>query len=249
MKFDWRTVALSSLCGAVLSLAVIYEFGWAGLLQPDPAATEKTVHDYLLTHPEILVDMENNLQEKQAEDEERARQKAVDKLGLKPFFDPKFAFLTGPANAKTTMVELFDYNCPYCRASIPAVKKFYEKNKDSVRFSFIEFPIKGPQSIVAARAAMAARKQPDKYVAFHFALMEQSDLVNEALMLDVARKSGLDVAKLQADMKDPAIDTAIAAAHSLAEAADIDGTPAFIINGRIREGAVNDKLIAQMVKG
>ena len=40
------------------------------------------------------------------------------------------------------MVEFYDYDCPYCRASLPAVKKFYEANKDKVRFSFIEFPIK-----------------------------------------------------------------------------------------------------------
>jgi protein-disulfide isomerase len=248
MKIDWRTIALSSIIGAVLALAVIAEFGWAGMLAPDRAATEKTVHDYLIDHPEILVDMTNRLQSQQEDLTRMTRRKAVDKLGLKTFFDPKVAFVTGPANAKTTLVEFFDYNCPYCRASIPAVKKFYEKNKN-VRFAFIEFPIKGQESIVAAHAAMAARKQADKYVAFHFALMEEKGFVDEATVLAVAKKTGLDIAKLQADMKDPAIDASIEAAHKLAEAANIDGTPAFIVNGKIREGALDDKLLAQMAKG
>jgi protein-disulfide isomerase len=248
MKIDWRTIALSSIIGAVLALAEIAEFGWAGMLAPDRAVTEKTVHDYLIAHPEILVDMTNRLQSQQEDMTRMARQKAVDKLGLKTFFDPKVAFVTGPANAKTTLVEFFDYNCPYCRASIPAVKKFYEQNKN-VRFAFIEFPIKGQESIIAARAAMAARKQADKYVAFHFALMEEKGFVDEATVLAVAKKTGLDIVKLQADMKDPAIDASIEAAHKLAEAANIDGTPAFIVNGKIREGALDDNLLAQMAKG
>lgn len=68
------------------------------------------------------------------------REAAVAKVGIKAFFDPKIAFVTGPENAKTTLAEFFDYNCPYCRASVPALKKFYEAHKKDTRFAFIEFP-------------------------------------------------------------------------------------------------------------
>ena len=88
------------------------------------------------------------------------------------------------------MVEFYDYNCPYCRASLPAVKKFYEQHKNDTRFSFIEFPIKGPESIVAAAAALAARLQPDKYLALHFALMNETDPVNEAMIYADAAEGG-----------------------------------------------------------
>jgi len=205
------------------------------------------MHAYLLAHPDVIVEMTNKLQAQQDAQQDNARQTAVNKLGMKAYFDPRVAFITGPANAKTTIVEFFDYNCPYCRASVPTIKKFYQSHKDA-RFAFIEFPIKGPQSTVAARAAMAARQQPDKYVAFHFALMSQDGLVDQNAVFAIARKAGLDVAKLKTDMASPAVDYALAAAHTLAQASGIDGTPAFIVNGVIREGAMTDDDLAQMTK-
>ncbi len=102
--------------------------------------------------------------------------------------------------------------------------------------------------MAAARVAIAARKQPGKYIAFHFALMSEKGYVDANTVFDVAKKTGLDIAKLTADLKDPAINSEIDAAHKLADAAKIDGTPAFIINGKMREGALDDKLLAQMVK-
>jgi protein-disulfide isomerase len=145
------------------------------------------------------------------------------------------------------VVEFFDYNCPYCRASVPSVKKFFVSHKNA-RFAFIEFPIKGPGSTVAARAAMAARKQPDRYVAFHFALMNQDGPVDEKTVYDVARQNGIDVNRLKNDMQLHDIDRSLAEARSLADAAKIDGTPAFIVNGHIREGAMTDDVLAQMTK-
>jgi protein-disulfide isomerase len=127
------------------------------------------------------------------------------------------------------------------------MKKFFVSHRDA-RFAFIEFPIKGPRSTVAARAAMAARKQPDRYVAFHFALMSQDGPVDESTVYAVARENGIDVNKLKNDMKSPAIDTSLAAARTLANAANIDGTPAFIVNGRIREGGITDDIFARMTK-
>jgi protein-disulfide isomerase len=246
---NWRIIAASSIGGAVLALIVIFEFGSAGLVPLNKAATERTVHDYLVAHPEILIDMTAKLQANQEQQTRKERQAATDKLGQKAFFDPKVAFITGPANAKTTVVEFFDYNCPFCRASVPALKKFYEKHRHDTRFAFIEFPIKGQDSVDVAHAAIAARKQPDKYIAFHFALMSEDGHVDAHSVLDAAKKAGLDIARLRADMKDPKIDSEIAAANKLAEAAKIDGTPAFIINGKMREGAIDAKLLAQMAKG
>jgi protein-disulfide isomerase len=246
MKEKLEIAAIGGAAGAIAALALA--FGATALGEtPFAAANASAIHAYLVSHPEVLTEMSNKLQAQQADQQDNARQTAVNKLGLKAFFDPKVAFVTGPANAKTTVVEFFDYNCPYCRASIPAVKKFFVAHKDA-RFSFIEFPIKGPGSTVAARAAMAARKQPDKYVVFHFALMNQDGPVDEASVLDVARQDGLNLDKLKADMKSPAIDESLAAVRTLANAANIDGTPAFIVNGRIREGAMTDDVLAEMTK-
>lgn len=246
MTQSWKIAAIGGVAGAVASLLVGLGAGALGFLPFTANGNE--LHAYLITHPEVLVEMTDKLQANQDEGDDRARQIAVDKLGLRAFFDPRVAFVTGPATARTTVVEFFDYNCPYCRASIPTVKKYYEGHHD-VRFSFIEFPIKGPSSTVAARAAMAARQQPQKYVAFHFALMSQEGAVDEGTVYAVARKIGLDLNKLKTDMASPAVDLALARAHTLARAAGIDGTPAFIVNGKIREGAIDDATLAQMTKG
>jgi protein-disulfide isomerase len=235
------------LGGAVLALVLVFAAAKLGYLPTNSAA----IHDYLVTHPEILVDMTTKLQADQDAQVENARQAAVTKLGAKAFFDPKFAFITGPAGAKITMTEFYDYDCPYCRASLPAVKKFYETHKNAVRFSFIELPIPqlhGPSAVLAARASVAAAHQPDKFVAFHFALMGEDDVITEDTIYADARKAGLDVEKLKADMADPSVDLAVAAANTLARAAKLDGTPAFIVNGKVREGALDDKSLAKLLK-
>jgi len=238
--------AVGGLVGAVVALAAALGAAHMGWL---PATNNAAIHDYLMAHPEVLAEANNKLQDMQDAADDAARQSAVDKIGLKRFFDPRLAFVVGPANARTTIVEFFDYNCPYCRASAPAVRKLYEAH-GNVRFALIEFPIKGPQSTLAARAALAARKQqPDKYLAFHFALMSERSIVDENIVYADAQKVGLDVDRLKVDMRSPDVDYAIAAAHNLAQAVGIDGTPAFIIDGSMREGALDEATLHQLTKG
>ncbi|HEY2445434.1 MAG TPA: DsbA family protein [Rhizomicrobium sp.] len=246
MSDPWKFATIGGCAGAVISLSLALCARAFGIV-PFAAVDGSEMQTWLVAHPEILVAMESKLQTQQDANDDSARQVAVDGIGLKAFFDPRVAFVAGPANAKTSVVEFFDYNCPYCRASVPAMKKFYEAHRNA-RFAFIEFPIKGPLSTAAARAAVAARLQPDRYVAFHFALMSEEGEVDEKAVYAVAAKTGLDVRKLKSDMASPAVDRAIDAAHKLAAAAKIDGTPAFIVDGKIREGAMGDDDFAQMTK-
>jgi protein-disulfide isomerase len=246
MTREWKMALLAGLGGAALSLVIVLGLAYAGLL-PE-RNRDAQFHDYLMSHASILADMSVKMQADQQAADDATRQAAVNKLGMKAFFDPHVAFITGPADAKTTMVEFFDYNCPYCRASLPAVKKFYAANKGSARLAFIDFPIKGPNSVIAARAAVAARKQPAKYVLFHFLLMEEEELVTADTVFQDARKAGLNVDKLKADMMDKSVDVDIAAAKRLADAAKVDGTPAFIINGTMREGALTDDVLTSLTK-
>jgi protein-disulfide isomerase len=128
------------------------------------------------------------------------------------------------------------------------MRKFYETHKKDTRFAFVEFPIKGENSEFAARAAIAARKQPDKYLKFHFLMMGEHELVTPEVVFADAKKAGLDLGKLSADMKDPSVDKAIKAAHALAEKTGINATPTFILNGRVRPGAIDDKMLTQMLE-
>jgi protein-disulfide isomerase len=235
---DWKNIAAGALGGALLAVAIVFLAAGQGWL-PGAGGTIN-IRGYLLSHPELLTEMTDRLQKRQDLADEAKAAAAMKKIGMTAFFDPRIAFIAGPADAKKSVVEFYDYNCPYCRLSLPAVEKFYQQHKSDTRFSFIEFPIKGPNSIVAARVALAARLQPDKYLALHFALMSESDLVNEAMIYADAQKAGLNIAKLKADMQNPEIDAAIAASKALATRAGIDGTPTFIVNGVMHPGAVDD---------
>ncbi len=249
MTNQWRVASIGALAGAVLAVVATFILAAAGLLPRSHDSDAKAIHAYLLEHPDVVVEMTNKLSVQEDALNAKNQADALQRIGMKSFFDPKIAFVTGPTDAKMTLVEFFDYNCPYCRASVPALKKYYEGHKNDTRFSFIEFPIKGPNSTIAARAGLAARLQPDKYLAFHFALMNEEGMVTEDIVYADAAKAGLDVAKLKADMNSKAIDAAIDTAHKLAVRAKIDGTPTFLINGKLRPGAVDYETLDALMKG
>jgi len=237
----------AALGGALLAVVIVFAAADRGLLPGGQGSGN--IRAYLLSHPELVAEMTEKLQKQEEAADEAKAAAAMKKIGMAPFFDTKVAFVTGPASAKKSVVEFYDYNCPYCRASLPAVEKFYQQHKNDTRFSFIEFPIKGPDSIVAAKVALAARLQPDKYLALHFLLMNETDPVNEAMIYADAQKAGLNMAKLKVDMDNPALDDQIAEAKKLAKRADIDGTPTFIINGVMHPGAVDEELLNSLAAG
>ena len=79
--------------------------------------------------------------------------------------------------------------------------------------------------------------------------MNEEGVVDQNLLLDDAKKAGIDIPKLEADMQNSKIDLALSAAHSLAVAANVDATPVFIIDGKIREGQIDDDTLNKMTKG
>ncbi|MEI9885227.1 MAG: DsbA family protein [Rhizomicrobium sp.] len=250
MTVSWKSAALGALGGAVIAVAVVFASAALGLLPQRAAPLDgRELRAYMLAHAEILVDMTNKLQDDQSAAADREQQAAMRALGLKALFDPKVAFVTGPADAKATIVEFFDYNCVHCRNVFPNLKKYYDAHKGDTRFAFIDFPIFGPNSEIAARAAIAARRQPGKYIPFTFALMGEKSAITEELMLAVAAQVGLDVAKLQADMKTPAVQQTLAAGRALAGKLKIDGTPTFVFNGRVRPGELSYENLRDVMAG
>jgi protein-disulfide isomerase len=251
MTGQWKIAALGALGGAAIAVAIVFGAAAVGYF-PTAHVDGRQVRAYLLKNPQIFAEMQERYGDQQARQEdvaERARQMAVDTAGLKTFFDPKIAYVTGPANAKSSLVEFFDYNCVHCRNTFPTIKAFYETHKDSARFAFVDFPIFGKMSTVAARAAVAARRQPDKYVPFSFALMSEPGAIDLDVLRRVAVASGLDMAKLDADLKDPAIDKTLAAARALARRVNFDGTPTFIVNGKVHSGEIDEDTLKQMSGG
>jgi protein-disulfide isomerase len=205
------------------------------------------VHDYLLAHPDIIVEMTNRLDRQQAAEEDKARTDALFQIGTKALLDPKVAYVEGPANAKITVAEFFDYRCPHCKASLPAIIDLAAKNKD-VRIAFIERPILTPDSILAAQAAVASRRQPGKYVPFHFALMKTVGELPKERIFAIAKSVGLDTAKLEKDMADPAVVAEVNQSNALADSLHFNGTPTFVINDHIVVGEVTSQELQELIK-
>jgi protein-disulfide isomerase len=236
-----------ALGGAALAVAIVMVMAQNGLMP----INDRQMQTYLMLHPELAPAMMGRAQALDDQKQAATQAAAMRKLGQQAFFDPAVAFVTGPADAKTSLVEFYDYDCPFCRASLPAVKKFYDVHKNDTRFSFIEFPIAdlhGPSALLAARASLAARRQPEHYMDFHFALLGEEGQVTDAMIAADAAKAGMDVNKLQADMKDPGIEKTLQSSIALAHKVGVDGTPTFVLNGKFHPGAVDDDTLASEMK-
>lgn len=136
--------------------------------------------------------------------------------------------LIGAPKGDVTIVEFFDYACPFCKAAEPALETLLQSDR-GVKLVVKELPILSPQSMVASKVALAGAKQ-GKYAAFHQALLLHKGPLNEAAIYGVARDVGLDPARLRADINAPDIDRQIAGNLALARAVHVSGTPTFIVD-------------------
>jgi protein-disulfide isomerase len=184
------------------------------------------------------------LQERQRAAEAENLERTIAERSDEILNDPAAPVGGNPAG-DVTLVEFFDYNCPYCRRVAPTVADL-EAADPNLRIVYKEYPILGPGSQFAARAALASRKQ-GKYVPFHHALMQAREQVTDASVMAIARAVGLDPERLRADMQDPAIQAAIARNLQLADALGIDGTPSFVIGDRVVPGAVELRTLQGLV--
>jgi protein-disulfide isomerase len=233
--------------GAALAVAIVLTLTQNGLLP----INDRQMQTYLMLHPELAAAMMGRAQQLDEQKQQAVQTAALKKVGQNAFFDPALAFVTGPADAKTSLVEFYDYDCPYCRASLPAVKKFYDAHKNDTRFSFIEFPIAalhGPSAVLAAKASLAARRQPAYYMDFHFALLGQDGAITDQIIYAEAAKAGMDVNRLKADMADPGIEKTLHSSIALAHKVGVDGTPTFVLNGKMHPGALDDETLASEMK-
>jgi protein-disulfide isomerase len=133
-----------------------------------------------------------------------------------------------------TIVEFFDYTCPYCKAAEPRLMRLVDSDK-RIKLMLKEFPILTRASMIASRAALASVKQ-GKYRAFHLALMRREGVLDEAGIFESARAVGLDVDRLRRDMAAPEINDEIINNFNLARGIRVFQTPAYIVGGHLVTG-------------
>lgn len=133
----------------------------------------------------------------------------------------------GNPKGSITIVEFFDYQCGYCKTMAPILDRIIKTNPQ-VRVVFKEFPIRGPVSDFAAAAALAANKQ-GKYHVFNNALLSMHGPLSEQSILALAAQNGLNIEKLKHDIHTDSIASQIQDNLRLADALQLNGTPAFFI--------------------
>lgn len=206
---------------------------------------EQRVRDYLLNNPEVILEAMQILQERQRAAEAEKLERTIAERREEILNDPDAPVGGNPAG-DVTLVEFFDYNCPYCRKAAPTVAELEEADA-SLRIVYKEFPVLGPASTFAARAALASRKQ-GKYGQFHNALMQGDGRLTEDTVMEIALAVGLDVERLEQDMQEPAIQDAIARNARLANALGITGTPSFVIGEQIVPGAADRTALQSLIE-
>jgi protein-disulfide isomerase len=209
-------------------------------------AIESVIHDYLLQHPDVLLEALRAAEQKIKSDAgEKAKQALVARRS--EIFDNPETPVGGNPKGNVTLVEFFDYRCPYCKQVQPRLRELLADDRE-LRIAYKEFPILGSVSVAAARAALAARRQ-GKYEAFHDAMMAASGQITEDTVYQVAGSVGLDVDRLKRDMAAPQIEATLKANHALAEALDISGTPGFVVGDQIVPGAIELSSLKELVAG
>lgn len=229
--------------------------GFAALVQPAAAADptpeqrqqiEQVIHDYLLKNPEVLIEALQGAERKIKEEQEAQSRAALGAKRDELLYDPASP-VGGNPKGDVTIVEFFDYRCPYCKQMEPALEMLL-KEDPKVRIVYKEFPILGPESIVASHVAFAALKQgPKQYERFHAAMMNAKGQITEESILQVAGDAGLDLDRIKSDMKAPEIDALIKRNYDLADGLNIHGTPAFIIGDAMSPGAVDLDTLKKMI--
>jgi protein-disulfide isomerase len=240
---------LAAIAGAAVAAAVLIYLPAGRTQQGLSAGQTKAVEDlisaYLGKHPELVAKALDQLQEEQKTAAREATQTAIRDKASAIFRDPADQVLGNP-QGDVTIVEFFDYRCPYCKRATPSLMQTL-KDDGHVRLVLKEFPILGPNSVLAAQAAIASIKQ-DKYAAFHLALLATQSALDEGTIMSIAEATGIDTQRLSADMKDPAIDALVKKNYELARELKIDGTPAFIIGDELVPGVIDRPVLEELIK-
>jgi len=210
---------------------------------------QQAIHDYILAHPEVLIESLQRAKAK-AEAQKAATVKSrIAALRRDLIEDPNAPSLGNP-NGDVTIVEFFDYRCPFCRQVEPWLQTLIRQDS-GVRIVQKEYPILGGASVYAAHVALAALKQ-GKHTVFHDTLMAKEGNIDEKnihedLILQVAKSVDMDIDRMNLDMKSPDVEGEIQGTSEIARLLGLTGTPAFIVGNELVPGATDLATFREMV--
>jgi protein-disulfide isomerase len=176
--------------------------------------------------------------QKEAEEAEKKAYEDSFKNPLKPAIDDKTR-IRGEKDAKYTLVEYADFQCPFCASAYPTVEELRKRHGNDLRFIFKHLPLPfHPQAMPAARWLEAvAIQSPEKAWKFHDILFENQEKLGVDLFKKIAKDLGLDVEKCEKEAESQAVKDRIAADTEEARKLGFNGTPGFLLNGIPVKGA------------
>jgi protein-disulfide isomerase len=240
---------------AALAATAAFALGVAGCnAQPQGSAKAETaadkafgakVHAYLLAHPEVIEEAVQKLQADQEALKSASASVQIQQNRQALEHDARDG-VAGNPKGSVTLVEFYDYRCPYCKAAQPELQRLLAKHTN-VRLVLKEFPILDVEdnthiSEDASRAAIAAMTQ-GKYFKVHDDLLAEKHLDEDAIAR-ILKGDGVDITKDQALAKSDAVSQQIADTHKIARAIGVDGTPGFVIGDQMIAGARMDDIEA-----
>lgn len=240
----FRTTAAGLALAAALACTTTANAEDAAPQQASPFTADQVealhgeIRAYLLSHPEIVMEMVKILDEKQ-KSTAAVDDKALVTANAQAIFDDGFSWVGGNPDGKLTVVEFLDYQCGFCRKAQPEITELLERN-DDVRLVVKEMPILGPGSDLAARAAVATlvAEGPEAYGRLHQELMTTKGQITDASLDRAFAKAGVDADKARAAMDDPEVSRRLDATHALAETLGISGTPTFVVADTMVRGYI-----------
>lgn len=218
-----------ALAALVPALALTSVTTFAAFSNAQQKEIQSVVADYLKSNPQVIIAALQEFQRKQMQEADKtikSTQKDAAQY-VKALFHAPNDPVAGNPNGSITIVEFFDYQCPHCVDMNPTLKSAI-KNNSNLRVIFKEFPIRGPISEFASRAALAANMQ-NKYMEFHDALMDTKQPYTQESVLAAAKSVGLNIEQLQKDMQSQTVSDQLQANVKLAQDLKLLGTPAFFL--------------------
>ena len=237
--FDKIAAALSVIALGVSGFAVYKTTSVGDVPSGIP---EKAIAAYLRENPQaIIASLESYERETRASAARQQAELDVDLIATNKtaLLEDGYSHVSGNLDGDVTVVEILDYNCGYCKKAHSEVQALLSSDKN-IRYVLKEFPILGPGSTFAARAALASQQQADttNYSEFSDRLMSHKGTHDETSVIEIATAVGLDPEQLQVDMASPDIDRMLKKNYALAETLNITGTPGFVIGESIVRGYV-----------
>jgi protein-disulfide isomerase len=221
-----------------MTLVVALAAGFAGAALWDATGLGgASTRDYLLANPEVLPEAMEELQRR----DQLARIEPLRNELETPF---PGAVLGNP-NGSVTLVEFSDYSCTYCRQSVADVAALVAADPD-LKVVIREYPILAPESVDAARMALAAAQQ-GKYAQFHDAMFRLGP-PSAATVDAAATEAGVDLDRAHAAIATGAFDPHLQANSQMALQLGISGTPGFVIGDRALNGAVGRETMSEAIE-